>query len=107
MYRKITSFLVAVSVLVLMQVADCQAMSLDSQAMHCCRTMPCHPASRAHDCCKKMVSPQTWTTLPSVHIPDSAPLAIVTDHLPVADVFQTARIFCPFIEPLEHSPPDL
>ena len=107
MFRKITSFLVAVSVLVVMQFAECQAMSADQQTMKCCRTMPCDPANHKNDCCKKMVSPQTASVLPGPHIPLSAPLAVPTDPPPVADTLSAAEIFWPRIEPPQHSPPNL
>ena len=79
MFRKITSFVVALSVLLLMQFAECQAMSLDQQSMQCCKHMPCNPANKAHDCCKNMVSAQTASVLPSPHVPLSIPVAVPTE----------------------------
>jgi hypothetical protein len=107
MFRKITSFLVAVSVLLVMQFAECQAMSADQQTMKCCRTMPCDPANHKQDCCKKMVSAQTASVLPSPHVPLVAPFALPADPLPVGDVLRTTEIFWLRIEFPQHSPPNL
>lgn len=107
MFRKITSFIVAVSVLLLMQFADCQAMSADQQTMKCCQTMPCNPANHKHDCCKKMVSGQTVSLLPTLHVPLSAPLAIAAEPLPIAELGGTTQIFWSVIVPPQLSPPDL
>ena len=106
MFRKITSFLAAVSVLLAMQFAECQAMSADQQTMKCCRKMPCNPANHKQDCCKKMVSSQA-SVLPSPHVPLIAPLALPADPLPAGDVLGTTEIFWPRIEFPEHSPPNL
>jgi hypothetical protein len=106
MFRKITSFVVAVSVLLLLQLADCYAMSLDQESMQCCHHMPCNPANKAHDCCKSMVSVQTPSALPVVHAPLVAPIAIAVDLVPFAEVEQAAQIALPGVDPPQHSPPD-
>jgi hypothetical protein len=105
MFRKITSFVAAVSFVLLMQVADCMAMSADQQTMKCCHTMPCSPANHSHDCCKKMISAQAPSVLPIVHVALSAPVAIAADALPIAEMSRPAVIFWPTIAPPEHSPP--
>ena len=107
MFRKITSFVVAVSVLLLLQFADCYAMSLDQKSMQCCRNMPCNPANKAHDCCKHMVSPQAPSALPIVHAPFVAPAAIAVDWVPLAEGERRARVASPGIDPPQHPPPDL
>ena len=107
MFRKITSFLVAVSVLLMMQFAECQAMSVDQQTMKCCKTMPCDPANHKNDCCKKMVSAQTASLLPSLKVPVSAPIAIALEPLPIAEISRATEIFWPVVSPPPHSPPDL
>jgi hypothetical protein len=107
MFRKITSFVVAVSVMLLLQFADCYAMSLDQQSMQCCHHMPCNPANKAHDCCKHMVSAQAPSVLPVVHAPFLAPVAIAVDRVPLAEVEQTAPVAWPGIDPPQHSPPPL
>ena len=107
MFRKITSFLVAVSVLLMMQFAECQAMSVDQQTMKCCKTMPCDPANHKNDCCKKMVSAQTACLLPGLHVPLTAPIAIALEPLPIAEVSRATKIFWPVVAPPQHSPPDL
>jgi hypothetical protein len=104
MFRKITSLVAAASFLLLMQFADCMAMSADQQTMKCCRTMPCSPANHSHDCCKKMVT-QTPSVLPIAHVPLSAPIAIAIEALPIAEMSGPTAIFWPTIAPPQHSPP--
>ena len=106
MFRKITSFIMALSVLLLLQFADCYAMSLDQQSMQCCHHMPCNPANKAHDCCKHMVSAQTPSALPVIHAPFVAPVAIAIDWVPLADVEQPTQVASPGSDPPQHSPPD-
>lgn len=108
MFRKITSLVVAASFLLLVQFADCMAMSADQQMMHCCRTMPCNPANSAHDCCKKMVSTQTPSALPIVYnAPLVAPLPVAINPHPIAETIVVAESFWPRIEAPQHSPPDI
>jgi hypothetical protein len=106
MFRKITSFIVALSVMLLMQFADCQAMSLDQQSMQCCKHMPCNPANKAHDCCKKMVTTQTASVLPIPHVP-LIPVAVLAGPLPVTEIVRAPEIFWPRIDAPQHGPPDL
>jgi hypothetical protein len=106
-FRKITSFVVTLSVLLLMQFAECQSMSADQQAMKCCRTMPCHPANHKHDCCKNMVSPQILSILPSPHVPLSIPVVVPAGPLPETEIAQSPEIFWPKIDAPQHAPPDL
>jgi hypothetical protein len=107
MFRKITSVVVAVSALLLLQFAECYAMSLDQESMECCHHMPCNPASKAHDCCKDMVSMQTPSAPPAVHAEFVAPVAIAVDWVPLAEMEHTAQVASPGIDPPQHSPPDL
>jgi hypothetical protein len=107
MFRKITSFVVAVSVMLLMQFADCYAMSLDQKSMQCCRNMPCNPSNKAHDCCKHMVSAQSPTVLPVVRAHFVPPMATTVDLVPLAEVDQTVQVASACIDPPQHSPPPL
>src|SRR5215469_4661449 len=107
MFRRITSIVVALSVMLLMQFADCYAMSLDQKSMQCCHHMPCNPANKAHDCCKHMVTAQTPSALPAVHAPFVAPMAIAVDWVPLAEVEHTAQVAWSSIDPPQHSPPPL
>ncbi len=106
MFRKITSFVVGVGVMLLLQFADCNAMSLDQQSMQCCHHKPCNPANKAHDCCKDMVAAQAPSALPAVHVSFVAPMAIAVDCVPLAEVKQTAQAWSG-IDPPQHSPPPL
>jgi hypothetical protein len=96
MFRKITSFLVAVSVALGMQLSECQAMSLYQQAMKYCRTMPCHPANHKHDCCTNMVSAQTESVQPHV------PLAVPAGPMPVTEIVRAPEIFWPKMDAPQH-----
>jgi hypothetical protein len=107
MVRKITSFLVAASVLLLMQFAECHVMSADQQTMKCCRTMPCHPANHKHDCCKNMVSPQMASAPPNPHVPLSIPVAFPAGPLPPTQIVRSPEMFSPKIDAPQHAPPDL
>jgi hypothetical protein len=107
MFQKITSFVVAASVMVLLQFADCYAMSLDQQSMQCCHHMPCNPANKAHDCCKNMVSAQAPSAVPVVHGPFVAPIAIAVDSVPLTEVVRTSQVASPGVDPPQHSPPNL
>jgi hypothetical protein len=107
MFRKVTSFLVAVSIALVMQLSECQAMSADLQAMKCCRTMPCHPSNHKHDCCKNMASPQTASVLPSSHVPLSVPVAAPAGPLSVTEIVRSPEVFWPKIDASQHAPPDL
>src|SRR6185312_9255804 len=106
MFRKITTFAVALSVLLLMQFADCYAMSLDQNSMQCCHHMRCNPANKAHDCCKHMVAAQAPNALPVIHAPFVAPVAIAADWVALADVEQPAPVASPGRNPPQPSPPD-
>jgi hypothetical protein len=106
MFRRSISLLIALSVSLLLQFADCQAMSADQQTMKCCHTMPCHPANQAHDCCKKMASSETPSLLPSLPVSLSAPLAIPADPV-IVPLNSATEIFWPVIESPQHSPPRL
>jgi hypothetical protein len=98
---------VALSVLLLMQFAECQAMSLDQQSMQCCKHMPCNPANNAHECCKNVVSPQTATVLPAPHVPLSISVVVPADPLPVTEIVSALEIFWPKIDAPQHAPPNL
>ena len=106
MLRRLTSFVVAVSLLLAVPFAECLAMTHDQQAMKCCRTMPCNPSNHKHDCCKNMVSPQTASVLPSHHAPLSIPLAVPAGPLPVTEIVRAPETFWPKIDAPQHAPPD-
>ena len=106
MLRRLTSFVVALGLLLAVPFADCLAMSHNQQSMKCCRTMPCDPANKGHDCCKKMVTTQVSSALPSVHVLLSPPVAIIADLLPLPPVAET-EMLRPAFEPQQHSPPPL
>jgi hypothetical protein len=105
MFRKIISLVLAASFILLVQVADCVAMSADQQTMHCCRTTPCNPSNHSNDCCKKMVTGQTPSVLPGLRLPPHPPLAVQAVALSISPITRTAEIFYPRLAPPQHSPP--
>jgi hypothetical protein len=107
MFRRITSFVVALSLLLLVPFADCLAMSVDQQSMKCCKTMPCDPANRAHDCCKKMVSPQVASALPNVHVSTDVPPVVTAELLTVPEIGEAPAWLGTPIETPQHAPPPL
>ena len=107
MFRRFTSLVVVLGLLLLVPFADCLAMSADQQSMKCCKTMPCDPANRAHDCCKKMVSPQVTSVLPSVHAPFTFPPAVTAELLTVPEIGEAPAWLGAPIETPQHGPPPL
>lgn|SRR5215467_10932950 len=108
MVRKTTFVVLAITAILLLQFADCMAaMTQDQQSMQCCGSMPCDPSNQSHDCCKTMVSSQSPSALPPVHVSLQAPAMYVADVLPsplVLDFSEAART--DFAAP-QHSPPKL
>jgi hypothetical protein len=107
MFRRITSIVAALSLLLLVPFADCLAMSVDQQSMKCCKTMPCDPANRAHDCCKKMVSPQIASDLPNIHVSFEVPNVVTSELLTVPEIGETLPWLGTPIEAPQHAPPPL
>ena len=99
MFRKITSLVLAASVMLLVQFADCLAMSAGQDTMQCCRTMPCGSANHSHDCCKETVSAPMAGVLPHVRIPLGALLAIKAGSPRVAQVTRSVELISPGFEP--------
>src|SRR6266700_2475520 len=82
MIRRVTFLILALTALFVWQFADCfSPMSADQQTMQCCGSMPCNPTNQSHDCCKAMVSSQSPSVLPVVHVTLHAPVMVVTDVL--------------------------
>jgi hypothetical protein len=106
MLRRLTSFVVVLGLLLAVPFAECLAMTHDQQSMKCCQHMPCNPANKAHDCCKKMVAPQVSSVLPHAHVLLSPPVAITAELLPLPPVAET-ETFRLALEPPQHSPPPL
>jgi hypothetical protein len=107
MSRRSTSFAFALSLLLLVPFADCLAMSADQQSMKCCKTMPCDPANRAHDCCKKMVSPQVASVLPNVHVSFDVSPVVTAELLTVPEIGDALAWLGTPIETPQHAPPPL
>src|SRR5215471_21067283 len=107
MVRKTTFVALAVLAILFLQFADCMsAMTHDQQSVQCCGSMPCDPSNQSHDCCKTMVSSQSPSVLPAIHITLHIPVMYVADLLPsplVLDLPEAAS--ADFAAP-QHSPPE-
>jgi hypothetical protein len=91
-----------------LQFADCMsAMTQDPQTMQCCGSMPCDPSNQSHDCCKGMVSSQSPSVLPVVHVTLKAPVMIVAHLLASPHGTPYAEVSCLDFEAPQHSPPAL
>ena len=107
MRKKLLIFVALVALLGL-QFADCMsAMTQDPQSTKCCGSMPCDPSNQSHDCCKGMVSSQSPSVLPVVHVTLHAPVMVVTDVLASPEATPYAEVSRLNFEAHQHSPPEL
>ena len=107
MGKRLFVVLAAVALLGL-QFADCMsATTQDQQSMQCCGSMPCDPSNQSHDCCKSMVSSQSPSVLPVVHVTLDAPVVFVADILPSSQVREFSGASRADFEAPQHSPPEL
>jgi hypothetical protein len=91
-----------------LQFADCaSAMTQDQQSMQCCGSMPCDPSNQSHDCCKRMVSPQSPNVLPVSHVTLHAPVMVATDILALPQAMTYPDASRLDFEARPHSPPEL
>jgi len=105
--KRLFLVLVASGVL-LLQFADCMsAIAPDQQTMECCRSMPCTPANKTHDCCKTMVSGRTPGVLPTARASLPAPPVAVIGRAPMLEIASFIPVLTPLVEPQQHSPPEL
>lgn len=67
MVRARLTVLALAALLITAAVPDCMAqVQANADAMTCCRSMPCTPANRSQDCCKKMVQiPNVFSPAPA------------------------------------------
>src|SRR5215469_8453458 len=108
MVRKVTFGFFAVMAVLLLPFADCMfAMTQDQESMQCCGSMPCDPSNQSHDCCKSMVSSQSPSVLPAVHVSLHAPVLFVADVLPSPLVPQFSEATRADLPAPQHSPPEL
>jgi hypothetical protein len=106
--RRSLLIVVALVALLGLQFADCMsATTQDPQSMKCCGSMPCDPSNQSHDCCRSMVSPQSFGVLPVAHLTLHAPVMVVTDILASPQATPHAEVSrLDFASP-QHSPPEL
>jgi hypothetical protein len=99
---------VAIAGLLSLQFGDClSAMTQDPQSVQCCGSMPCDPSNQSHDCCKSMVSSQSPSVLPAVHVTLHPPAMFVAGILPSLQVIEFSDISRTDFEAPQHSPPEL
>ncbi|MGH9727997.1 MAG: hypothetical protein ACRD4V_05330 [Candidatus Acidiferrales bacterium] len=78
MIRARLKVLALAALLITAAVPDCMAQVQSStDAMACCRSMPCTPANRSQDCCKKMVQIPNVFSLAPARIYGAVPLVQV------------------------------
>jgi hypothetical protein len=106
--RKRLFIVVAIAAALGLQFGDClSAMTQDQRSMQCCGSMPCDPSNRSHDCCKGMVSAQSPSVLPVVHVTLHPPMMVVADVLASPKVTLHSEISRLDFEAPQHSPPEL
>ena len=108
MVRRTTFLVLAVVAVLFLQFADCMsAMTHDQQSMQCCGSMPCDPSNQSHDCCKRMVSPQSPSVLPATHVTLHPPVMLITDMLASPLIEHPLEAFRADFAVPQHSPPEL
>lgn len=108
MMRKRLLFILAAGALLLLQFGDCMsAMAQDRQAMKCCGSMPCAPASHGQDCCKNMIAPQVASVLPTKHASLRSPVIAVVGHPLTLELVRVKSPRLVTVSASQHSPPDL
>lgn len=108
MVRRTTFLVLSIVAVLFLQYADCMsAMTQDEQSMQCCGSMPCDPSNQSHDCCKRMVSPQSPSLLPAAHVTLHAPLMVVVDVPRLPRIAPVSEAFRGEFGVLQHSPPEL
>lgn len=101
-------FGMAAVALLLLQVGNCMpAMAMNSQAMQCCRSMPCTPANSSQGCCKNMVSRSASSMLPGHHGTLHGPAVANVDYPVVRQLLDRRPETAFVVDAQQHSPPDL
>lgn len=97
----------AAGALLILQFADCTpGMTLNSQTMHCCGSMPCTPSNRSHDCCKTMVS-QTPSMIPASRVSINVPVIVAVEYSPILEIESFGLIVPLAVNAEQHPPPEL
>lgn len=73
--------------------------------MQCCRTMPCTPANKSHNCCKTMVFAHTPNILPVGRVSLTAPTVAAIDYSQAIKTAQFIPVARVAVETQQHSPP--
>jgi len=98
----------AAAALLFPQFGDCMsAMAQGPQAMKCCGSMPCAPASHGHDCCKNMVAPQVANVLPAKQVALHGPVVAAVEYPLTLEIVRATPSRFVAVSAPQHSPPDL
>jgi hypothetical protein len=108
MIFKRSLLLLMVGAVLLLQLADCMAAySQDQQAMQCCGTWTCTPASQSHGCCRTMNSTLTPRMLVKARASLDVTAVVVVERAPALEMATSTLLIPPAFEPQRYSSPDL
>jgi len=98
----------AIGVFLVLPFADCVTPAdASKQAMQCCRTMPCTPANKSHNCCKTMIFAHAPNILPVGRVSLTTPTVVAIDYARALQNTQFIPVARVVIENQQHSPPTL
>lgn len=98
----------AIGVFLFLPFADCvPAADASKQAMQCCRSMPCTPANKSHNCCKTMISARTPNMLPVARVSLAMPAVAVIAYARMLGIPRFTPVARMVIQTQQHSPPAL
>ena len=75
--------------------------------MQCCRTMPCTPANKSHNCCKTMISAQTPNIVPVGRVSLTTPAVATIAYARMLEIPRFTSVARILIQTQQHSPPAL
>lgn len=75
--------------------------------MQCCRTMPCTPANKSHNCCKTMTSVHTPNILPVGRASLTTPTVSAVAYARMLELPRFTTVSRIVIQTQQHSPPAL
>ena len=108
MLRKRLFSVLAIGIFLFLPFADCvPSADASTQAMQCCRTMPCTPANKSHNCCKTMVFAHTPNILPVGRVLLMMPAVAAIAYARMLEIPPFTPVARMVIETQQHSPPPL
>ena len=98
----------AMGIFLFLPYAECvTSADVTTQAMQCCRTMPCTPANKTYSCCKTMIFAHAPNILPVRRVSLATPTVVAIDHVRALDNTRFVSVARVVIENQQHSPPAL